>query len=309
MKQASIASAPLALLTTVLLLPILLFTAPAHAQTTRVVAVDGKGSATDCNAHTPAFSTSIQAALTAAAPGDTVFVCPGIYDEQVTVAKDGITLRGVGAGSTVIRPSAVAATTTSLVLGVPVRPIVLLQGANITLRSLTIDGSLADSGSSLLPDCRVLGFYLGVYVRGGSATVAFTQVTHVASATVCGHGIRAEQAVATVANNLVERYSDNGISCVGAGAFCSITGNTVRGIGPVNNQIQTGIQVRTMAGATVAGNTISDHFRIGANGVAEWSVGIFLVYADPSSNPHLQRDNVFVNNQFNVQRIATAAAF
>jgi hypothetical protein len=54
---------------------------------------------------------------------------------------------------------------------------------------------------------------------------------------------------------------------------------------------------------------ISDHFLIGALGVPQSSVGVFLVYAKPSSNPHLLQDNVFANNQVNVQRIASAAAF
>src|SRR3954451_3187090 len=40
---------------------------------------------------------SIQAAVDAAAPGQTIVVLPGSYRENVVIAKDGITLRGVGA--------------------------------------------------------------------------------------------------------------------------------------------------------------------------------------------------------------------
>jgi pectin methylesterase-like acyl-CoA thioesterase len=54
----------------------------AHAQSTLVVDDDGQGTATSCNAGAPAFS-SIQAAVNAAAPGDTILICPGTYDEQV----------------------------------------------------------------------------------------------------------------------------------------------------------------------------------------------------------------------------------
>jgi Right handed beta helix region len=40
---------------------------------------------------------SIQAAVDAASPGDTIFVLPGIYQEDVVVQTDGIALRGLGA--------------------------------------------------------------------------------------------------------------------------------------------------------------------------------------------------------------------
>lgn len=42
---------------------------------------------------------SIQAAIDAANPGETIQVDPGTYSGYVTIAKDGITLRGSGSGS------------------------------------------------------------------------------------------------------------------------------------------------------------------------------------------------------------------
>ena len=49
---------------------------------------------------------SIQAAINAARPGDTVFVRPGVYHQSVQIRKNGITLRGSGAfhGGTVLVP-------------------------------------------------------------------------------------------------------------------------------------------------------------------------------------------------------------
>lgn len=49
---------------------------------------------------------SIQAAVNAASPGDTVFVKPGVYHQSVQIRTDGITLRGSGAfsGGTVLVP-------------------------------------------------------------------------------------------------------------------------------------------------------------------------------------------------------------
>ncbi|MGW1273470.1 right-handed parallel beta-helix repeat-containing protein, partial [Streptomyces sp. NPDC002491] len=51
---------------------------------------------------------SIQRAVDAAAPGDTVLVAFGTYRESVTVKTPGLTLRGMGRG-TVLRPAAAPA--------------------------------------------------------------------------------------------------------------------------------------------------------------------------------------------------------
>src|SRR6266571_8151889 len=53
---------------------------------------------------------SIQAAVKRARPGDTVLVKPGVYHQTVQIRKNGITLRGSGAGrgGTVLRPPASA---------------------------------------------------------------------------------------------------------------------------------------------------------------------------------------------------------
>jgi hypothetical protein len=61
-----------------------------------VVADDGMGSASDCNDATPAY-TSINAAIVAAAPGDTIRVCPGTYVENVVLNKS-VHLIGAMAG-------------------------------------------------------------------------------------------------------------------------------------------------------------------------------------------------------------------
>jgi hypothetical protein len=54
--------------------------------------------------------------------------------------------------------------------------------------------------------------------------------------------------------------------------------------------------------------TADDHGYQGVHGVPEFAVGIFLFFADPSSNSHLLRNNIFASDQANVQRVGTAAA-
>jgi parallel beta-helix repeat protein len=74
----------------------LFFGGPSRAGTT-VWVVDNDGA--DCPA---ADFTTIQAAVTAAGPGDTIMVCAGTYHERVKIEKNDLTLRAKGAPDDVV---------------------------------------------------------------------------------------------------------------------------------------------------------------------------------------------------------------
>lgn len=277
---------------------------------TIVVASDGKGTVADCSAPQPALS-KIQTAIDVSQPGDVILVCPGVYDEQVVVPsnRSSLTLRGAGASSTVIRPSAVALNTTTTVLGTPAAAILLVNGAvGVTISGLTVDGGLADTGA-VDADCRVTPFFIGVFLRGGSASASQIRVTNIRSSTRCADGLRAESGAFSITRSQFDNYGRSGINCAGSATTCQITNNGVRGLGPVEDQGQYGIGVRTQAGAKVADNLVTDHFRVGANGVPAASVGIVLFNAQPETEAKIARDNVFSGNQVNVQRQGSAASF
>jgi hypothetical protein len=287
----------------------------ADAQSTLVVDDDGQGTATDCSVGTSAFS-SIQAAVNGAAPGDAIFICPGTYDEQVTVTTSDLTIIGSGASLTILRPSAVTATT-DLNEGVPMRPILLVDHATgVTVSDLKIDGSLADGGVPATGFCDFLSFgtYLGIYYRNSSGNVEATHVTNIRSATVCSRGFESESNSTGVSNvvlngNLFDNYGQAGIFCVRPNTNCTVTGNTVRGRGRIDDEVQGGIMVRTEAAARLFGNVIADHYytprRVPGpfGGVAAISIGVLLVAANPSTHPHILQNNIFANNELNVQRI------
>jgi hypothetical protein len=286
-----------------------------YAQTTLVVDEDGQGTAANCNADAPAF-TSIQAAVNTAAPGDTLFICPGIYDEQVVVTTSNLIIRG--SGTTVLQPTVVAQNTVRPGTTSPVSPILLIDGAaGVTVANLTVDGSIADSGAHVFPTCGGFPFYVGIYYRISSGAIDSVHVTNIMSATDCTFGILAQTsqsgvggvANVVITNNLIDHYGLGGINCIGQNTVCTVTRNMIRGEGPVSDLLQVGLVIRAEARGAISGNVITDHAFIGAHGVPESAAGIFLFFAQPKSNPHLVRDNIFANNQINVQRIGTAAPF
>jgi hypothetical protein len=61
--------------------------------------LDGDG----CHGRTAEYNT-IQSAIRAANPGDTIWVCPGRYEETVTVTKEHLTIKGANAGRDATRP-------------------------------------------------------------------------------------------------------------------------------------------------------------------------------------------------------------
>jgi hypothetical protein len=87
---------------------------------------------------------TIQSAIDAASPGDTIKVLPGIYTEQLTIGKS-VTLVGTGAQSTIIKAP------TELephVLGIP-NIIEVSNGADVTIKGFTISGFDGTSCGSL----------------------------------------------------------------------------------------------------------------------------------------------------------------
>ena len=286
-----------------------------QAQNTLLVDDDGQGTPADCSAATSAFS-SIQSAVNGAASGDAIFICPGTYDEQVTVTTSGLTILGSGANLTIIRPSTVSATT-NLREGVPMRPILLVDHATgVTVSDLKIDGSLADGGAPAGALCNFLSFgsYLGIYYRNSSGTVESTHVTNVRSATACSRGFQGESNPTGASNvvvneNLFDSYGQSGIACVGPMTSCAVTGNIVTGRGPVDDELQAGIAVRGRAAAILSDNVITDHYftprRLPGpgGGVSAIAIGVLLVAVDPSTHPHILQRNSFADNELNVQRI------
>jgi parallel beta-helix repeat protein len=207
---------------------------------------------TSCN--NPGYPT-IQSAVTAAASGDTIRVCPGTYIEQVTIpaGKNNLTLLSTTSLAAIIKAPAVM---------VDPKAIVRVNGATgVTVRGFTITGPGGGPCDSLRYGVRVDG--------GGSATIRNNHITEIRDepfsgcqngvAILVGRQLEAQVGSATIVENLIDKYQKNGPTVSNVGSSATITGNIIRGIGPTAIIAQNGVQVSGGATATVSLNVVSDH--------------------------------------------------
>lgn len=201
--------------------------------------------------------TSIQAAVAAASPGDTITVAAGTYTEQVTVSKS-VTLQGAGSGSTTIKaPASLTGDASGM------KNIITVTGAGVTaeITGFTISGpGPAGCGS----------INVGVMVRDGATlNIHDNTISNIRDEPISGcqngQGIWVGRAfagttgTATITNNVISGYQKGGIVVDNTGSSATITGNTVTGAGAVDFIAQNGIQVSRGATATVSGNTVTGH--------------------------------------------------
>jgi parallel beta-helix repeat protein len=214
---------------------------------------------------------TIQAAVNAAAPGDTITVRSGTYTEEVVISKD-LTLRGAGAGATLIRSPATLTAFAVDVRGNPLYAIVrVAHGAHVRMSGLTVSG----------PD--PCGFVIGV-VAVQAATLQLTDARVsdiVPTTTTCTQaagrsvqfglgdraiidGQRGTSASGRVTGVVVDGFLDNGLFAVAPYPPFGTTTSTVKfadnvvTAGAVQYPTeQFGIHVFLNATAQVTGNTVS----------------------------------------------------
>jgi hypothetical protein len=175
------------LLSSLLALVVLTLPAVAGAQTTWHVDANYAGCPGSGTADDP-FCT-IGAAIVAAAPGDTIEVAAGRYTEYVTVTKDGLTLRGAGAGVTQIVGTPGVATVAPI--GFPDIPDFTLKGFHISSEDpnaiqyqMGVVANPANEPGALwtVRGCVIEGYMTGIFATdawdGGQIVIEDTVVTN-----------------------------------------------------------------------------------------------------------------------------------
>lgn len=263
------------LVATALLLSLAVQAAPASAATLNV----------------PGDHPTIQAAIDAASPGDTINVAAGTYTEQILIQKS-LTLVGAGEATTIIRAPAARAGS-------------VIEGTN------TWDYIVAAYPSSGTIDVEIQGFTIDANNQpktGGTAGLVGVFFRHVAgtgaglySCTIQNFGTTDYESWGikvygnsnlTIDDNTLEDYTRDGINVIGGGSGnpnAAISNNYVTGSPtPLN-----AIGVSNGATATITGNTVKNHTRS-----APWAACGILV--SNSSSVVINQGNTVENCHYGI---------
>jgi hypothetical protein len=199
-----------------------------------------------CNPRYPEYST-IQAGVTAAGAGGTVYVCPGTYPEQVTITTK-LTLYGYPDGSNeapvIVPPANGLGEYATDIFGNPVAAQIFVNAGaanTVIIGRITVDGT-----GNNVPGCT--DQLEGIYYQNTSGTITDTVVrnqyqTDIVDYSGCQTGLAINVEGTTsamsvnITSNSVHAYQKNGITASGAGTgvgsvgpSVTISGNDVTGI-------------------------------------------------------------------------------
>ena len=291
---------------------------PAYASgaTTRYV---GATAGRDTGCGSPGY-TSVQTAVNAAKPGDTVYLCGTTpFPGPVDVTKS-VTLTG-SAGATISAPATWPTSAEPLPpqfasdgLFAP-QALVLAwgQGVHATIKGLTIAGPLPGNGG-----CAEQEF--GILVIGGaSAQITGDAVTNIRDANSslfgCQYGVgimigreywptadfstdKVEDFAgsATITHTTVSGYQKGGIVIDGPKASAVVSDSTVAGAGPTTGIAQNGIQVSRGATGRILDNTVRGNQYTGGGAASSAGVLLYGGCGDPLVKHVSVAGNTLTNN-------------
>lgn len=227
--------------------------------------------------------TTIQAAVNAAASGDTIVIAPGTYVEQVDIdGKSDLTLVGLGEVN-LVAPADVTQNATSS-FGESVNALIAVEnGTNVTISNINIDGG--GRGNTI---DGANADYVGVIYRNASGGLTDVDITGIRDPYETGttpggypivSGLQRGTSI-VVDNDTLLSFSMTGGSVTDfqktavffSFADLNVTGVTITGGGDQTINAQNGIQVQDSTG-TISGNTIT---QIGYAGPAFAYSGLIL---------------------------------
>jgi len=297
------------------------------------VATNGSASHANTDCATARYST-VQSAVTAAeaatgAASPTIEICPGTYQEQVTITKSMNLVHAPRSGRVTIEGLAAPAGSTTKcqatdTAGQVPQSVVEICGATkthpnttgvaVTISRVTVEG---DWPANVCNDS-----LYGVLVEGGAALSLTTSVVEniganpLTSAGGCQGGVGVEAGYSNtnqIGHVLLDHvtirgYQKNGVTADGAGSDAVVANSTVTGAGATPYIAQNGIQISTGArglviGSTISGNNYTGTGEASSTGVLVYGGGASCSGGDPQSG--LVRNtgisgNSLVNNDIGI---------
>ena len=205
--------------------------------------------------------THIQDAIDAAAAGDRIRICKGVYAEQLTIQK--ALFLDADSGATLL-PGAMHQNTVSLATSAPITTAILVQNASgVTIRGLIVDG--ANNGiATCAPRLE------GITYQNSSGSIERAAIRNFKLASPLngcqsGDGIFVQSggggsvSKVEISNCTVHDFQKNGITANEVGTRVTISGNVVTGLGPTTGAAQNGIQIGFGAGGAIERNVVTNN--------------------------------------------------
>jgi hypothetical protein len=272
---------------------------PADSDPGTTYFVDNTPADGDCPA---AAYPTIQAAVNASGPGDTVKVCPGTYPEQVRIIghnHDKLKLESLKPLQATIQWPTTE--TTPFVL------VDMKMADGVTLRGFVMRGPFPACGSEGER-------HEGVLVENAfDEHIHHNHITMIESFVPAGRGCQGGDAVAIgrrsdpanpvtdlpasahVDHNLIDEYQKNGIQAVNNGTFVDADHNEVTGsIQTQPHAASNGVVVFRQAAATIRQNVISNNQFTGSLALA--SSGGILLLGTPANSSRIDHNRIFGND-------------
>jgi hypothetical protein len=204
--------------------------------------------------------TRIQDAIAAAPSGSSIFVCPGVYNEQLRISKPLMIKFGTG---TFVRTVGVQPTGVSFSSGVPFVAVVFVTDTE----GVEIEGGQFDGSQAGIASCAPRFF--GIVFQNASGEIRRPSVTNIRLSDVLS-GCQSGTAILVQSGNggtsrvkvegtKLSGYQKNGITADGEGTYVEVKWNKALGDGPVTGAAQNGIQIGFGATGVIFENVTTGH--------------------------------------------------
>jgi nitrous oxidase accessory protein NosD len=243
---------------------------------------------------------SIQSAVDAASDGDSIRVCKGVYQEQLSITKSVDINPDEGV---FLVPSVLKQNATGLATGVPIAAAIFVSGTvNVSISGMTVDG-INNAVTGCAPRVE------GIYYQNASGKISRNVVRNVTlglglGGCQSGTGILVESgnggsSDVTIVDNVVHDFQKNGITANEIGTHVSVHGNVITGLGPTNGAAQNGIQIGFGAKGEISQNMVMETIWSGCTDVSTCSAVATQILVAESDGVKVS-DNMLADSQVSI---------